>query len=239
MRKIHAAILSMCLTLAPATVLANEEPQETSPVTVDTSRTGIADRVVTPEGEQEFWSEENLRKLDQKIEDLQNNYGNRPLTRSGEVILNTPRYVQETNYYCVPACAQILIHYVKGILYSQTDLANAMGTTEGVGTYMDVAAGQIDALTHCNYALGNNSYSYFYPNMVADINGNFPVIYSVDPYVFGYGHGSYGHAVLGNGYADGETVWFYDVWPGLNQPYYCPASEMSDALNGNGGYYIF
>lgn len=194
---------------------------------------------ISPEGEKQFWSAENQAKLARKIESLKPYMGEKTLTRSGDRILNVPRYVQENGYYCVPASAQILIQYVTGTKYSQTDLANAMGTNPSYGTYVDQAAPVIAQLTGAPYELGNNAQSNFYNNMVADINANYPVIYSVNSAVLNDGP-NVGHAVVGIGYGDNGMTWFWDVnGAKATDIWYCTADEMSNALNANGGYYIF
>lgn len=234
MNKYFSLLLTANILFASIPIQANEfKNDEQFEMTPGTNYSGMS-----PEGEKEFWSEDNLRKLDEKIKILQEQNAKRPIPYAGEVILNTPRYTQETNYYCVPACSQILIEYVTGAKKSQNELAGMMKTVEGRGTYMSDAQPVITQLTGVNYELGNNTYSHYYQNMVADINANYPVIYSVDASVFGYGHGNYGHAVLGNGYAPGQT-WFWDPFPNFASLWYCPVDEMSRELNNNGGYYIF
>lgn len=194
---------------------------------------------ISPEGEKEFWSEENIAKLNRKIESMKPLANETATTRAGDKILNVPKYTQENGYYCIPACAQIVIQYVRGIKYSQSDLAASMGTSPSYGTYVDSAAPVIAQLTGASYELGNNSQSYFYPNMVADINANYPVIYSVNSSVLNGGP-NVGHGVVGIGYGNGQTTWFWDVNPSMAVDiWYCTAGEMSSALNANGGYYIF
>ena len=234
--KILAPLLVATL-LSSSPILALENSEEASESISDSS---ISFSGISPEGEEKFWSKENLDKLDKKVESLQQQNLNIPVTHAGDVVLNTPQIYQENDYYCVPACAQILIKYVTGSNLSQSYLAGLMGTTSGVGTYIDVAQVQIAKLTGAPYELGNNSYTYFYNNMVADINANYPVIYSVNPYVFNNGSPSIGHAIVGNGYGNGNLVWFWDVNGSLSTGLWnCSAAEMSSALNANDGYYIF
>lgn len=186
MNKYFVFSLAASLILAPLPIHANEfEEEERIEMEQGVNYSGIS-----PEGEKEFWSKENLERLDKKIQNLQEQNAKKTIPYAGNVILNTPRYAQETEYYCVPACAQILIEYVTGNYYTQDALALKMGTTKK-GTFMNRAQPVIANLTGANYELGNNSYSHFYANMVADINANYPVIYSVDPLIFGNGHGSY------------------------------------------------
>ncbi len=234
MNKYFSLLLTANILFASTPIQANEfKNDEPIEMTQGANYSGIS-----PEGEKEFWSEENLRKLDEKIKNLQEQNAKRPVPYAGEVILNTPRYTQETNYYCVPACAQMLIEYVAGVKKSQSELAGMMNTAPSHGTYMDDAQPVIAQLTGANYELGNNTHSHYYANMVADINANYPVIYSVNPYIFGNGHGSYGHAVLGNGYAPNEA-WFWDPLASFASLWHCSVDEMSRALNQNGGFYIF
>lgn len=47
-----------------------------------------------------------------------------------------PYYKQETDYYCGPAVVQMILGKV-GIIFSQKQLAEELGTTEAVGTAAD------------------------------------------------------------------------------------------------------
>ena len=147
---------------------------------------------------------------------------------------------QEDPYWCVPACSQMLIEKVTGTLYSQSYLASTMGTTSGIGTYVNRAAPVIKQLTGANYEFSSNVSNYFLPNVKSDIASGYPVIYFVDAGYFynGYQIGT-GHAVLGVGYQD-NLVSFYDPNPGYNDIWKISAPDMSTALNANdGGYYIW
>ncbi len=149
---------------------------------------------------------------------------------------------QETSYWCVPACSQILIEKVTGRLYSQSDLASRMGSSPSHGTYVNRAAPVIKQLTGANYEYTSNQASYFLPNVKTDIANGYPVIYFVDAGYFynGYTVGT-GHAVLGVGYQD-NLVSFYDPNPvsQFNDIWQISAPDMSTALNANdGGYYIW
>lgn len=53
--------------------------------------------------------------------------------------LGIPNYVQETGYYCVPACMQMVLEY-HGISVSQDVLAEDLNTSDTAGTeYLDLA----------------------------------------------------------------------------------------------------
>ncbi len=47
-----------------------------------------------------------------------------------------PNYKQINNYYCGPACLQMVLKHITGTEYSQTTLANAAGTNRTDGTYV-------------------------------------------------------------------------------------------------------
>lgn len=244
MRKLACKLVLTALCLTPIPVQAEQPDPD---IDLDPVAEGsCAESAISPEGEAVFWTQENLSHLDQKIQMLQDQNAARiaplsnSLSNSGDIILDTPRYTQETSYYCVPASVQILVEYVTGVKYSQSDLANAMSTSYPVGTYIDYAQPVVASLTGASYEIGNNQYSYFYNNMVADINADYPVIYWVNPSVFNNGSPDIGHAIVGNGYGNQGKVWFWDVNP--SQAYdiwYCWDNEMSDALNALGGYYLF
>lgn len=196
---------------------------------------------------EKYWSEEYQKALAEKIEKMKNNVS--PLTaRSGDVILNTPQYQQENSYYCVPASVSIVIKYVTGNLYSQTDLANAMGTEPGVGTEFSNALPQLRGITGLDYELANTNQYDFYNNMVSDINGNCPVIYFVNQAYLYDDCQNAGHAIVGNGYGPNNIAWFWDVdGPHSTNNWYISASDMNAAMNGVtvlgqdyvGGCYIF
>lgn len=194
---------------------------------------------ISDETEQIYWSDEYQETLRNKVEKLQEQSAPK-LTRAGDVVLNTPRYTQENGYYCLPASVQIVVKYTKGILYSQTDLANTMGTVTGVGTDFGNALVPVRNLTGLDYEIGNTNQYNFYNNMDADINGNCPVIYFVNEASLHDNGTNIGHTVVGNGYGNNATVWFWDVDPAFGYTnWYCSSSEMNSALQAEGGYYIF
>ena len=236
-KHLYALSLASVMLATVCPVSAKEEKVELSPYGAYTSE-GFSKR---------YWSEENQKALAEKIERI--NTKAAPLTtRSGNVILNTPQYIQENAYYCVPASVSVVIKYVTGHLYSQTDLANAMGTVIGVGTEFENALPQLRGITGLDYELANSNQYDFYSNMVNDINGNCPIIYFVNQaYLYDDGQ-NVGHAIVGNGYGSNNIAWFWDV-DGTHSTtnWSISASDMNAAMNGVaslgpdfiGGCYIF
>lgn len=159
--------------------------------------------------------------------------------RAATKLLSTPQYTQEKSFYCGPASAQIIIQYLTGTKYSQDYLAGQMGTVDPKGTYIDALAPQLVRFTGLNYEVTNNYQYYFYNNMVQDINAGDPIVYDVDPYYFGVGYGHMGHFVVGNGYGTESMCYYWDVNGNMADEWHISASEMSQALNANGGYYVW
>ena len=48
-------------------------------------------------------------------------------------VLSVPHFSQETDGYCLPACAQMVLNYL-GVVRSQADLARLLGTRANIGT---------------------------------------------------------------------------------------------------------
>lgn len=133
-------------------------------------------------------------------------------TTEYEHIINIPGYLQENSYYCVPAACQNIIYAVKGVNIDQDTLASAMGTKCPEGTHSSAAAAELRRRTGANYEVGLISNRQFFPQLKADINDGFPIIFFVwYDWYDGY-HTHVPHAIVGNGYDTYyNTTYCFDV----------------------------
>lgn len=167
----------------------------------------------------------------------------------GNKSLNIGLVKQETNYYCDPASAKMVLDYL-GHVQSQSTLASRIGT--------DNNGSVVYRVTNClNYYLGSGSYRYvltseidFSNGLMYSIDQGKPVICHVDtkylPHYNGYSCNhyvtAYGYAWAQGGVGSGgyETVFFND--PNNNSAYHgsqtCTYAEMTEAINRRAGYYI-
>lgn len=163
--------------------------------------------------------------------------------------LSVPLYKQENDYYCGPASAQMLLKYVKGTLYTQTNLGTAMGTTRASGTLVYKLANTL------NSKLGTSSYEYvldsdyaFGNSLIYCIDKSKPIVCHVDTAALPVYNGtSCGHYIVSIGYSwyasggSGYSKVKYND-PNWNNAFYgtytCNVTEMSEAINDKAGYYI-
>ena len=226
LRKFIKTVISLtaCLGLANLPILADDS----NGTVTDGDFNGISEQ-----GRNYYYSEEHQNNLKAKFEKM-----NIIAPRDATKLLSIPHYTQDNSTYCGPASAQVIIQYIAGQYIGQKTLADQMGT--GVnGTNVDSYTPILAAYTGLNYEFTNNNQYYFYNNMVQDINGNCPITYDVDPYYFDIGYSHMGHYVVGNGYGAGDICYYWDVNGNFADQWHISASEMSQALNGNGGYYVW
>ncbi|WP_323090536.1 C39 family peptidase [Allobaculum sp. JKK-2023] len=125
--------------------------------------------------------------------------------------------VQENNYYCVPACMQMVLRY-KGIEKTQTELAGEMNTSPTTGTeYADLTriankylfqnenVGPNEPGYHIQrisrYDTNPDLYTQFEQRVRQDIGTNDPIFAAVDVQALYPQHKSANHMVLITGYA--------------------------------------
>ena len=206
-----------------------------NPLTIsakDGDMNGLSD-----EGEIYIQSEEYQKRIKKKTEWVESQLKISRFRSAG--VLGVPHYRQEQPTWCGPASMQMVVHYVTGTRYSQASLAGVLGTGAH-GTYIDVLANQLAAYTGLGYELGITSNGNFYNNVKADFDANYPVIYDVnasllDPYYQGFTP----HFVVGVGYDANGNLHYSD--PNKDRDYLRTVSQstMIQALNGNGGYYVY
>lgn len=206
-----------------------------NPLTIsvkDGDMNGLSD-----EGEIYIQSEEYQKRIKKKTEWVESQLKISRFRSAG--VLGVPHYRQEQPTWCGPASMQMVVHYVTGTRYSQASLAGVLGTGAH-GTYIDALANQLAAYTGLGYELGITSNGNFYNNVKADFDANYPVIYDVDASVL---DGIYSkptpHFVVGVGYDANGNLHYSD--PNKDRDYLRTVSQstMIQALNGNGGYYVY
>lgn len=222
--KMTKAILNFALIVTCAT-----------PLTVSAKNgdmNGLSD-----EGEIYIRSEEYKNKIKKKTEWVENQ-SKMSLFRSPGV-LGVPHYKQEQGTWCGPASMQMVVHYVTGTYYSQASLASVLGTGPN-GTYIDVLANQLHAYTGLAYEVGLTSQGNFYNNVKADFDANYPVVYDVDAsYLDPFYQGFTPHFVVGVGYSSNGSLHYSDPFKDSDYLRTVSQSTMIQALNGNGGYYVY
>lgn len=145
--------------------------------------------------------------------------------------------VQENNYYCVPACMQMVFRY-KGIEKTQTELANEMNTSPTTGTeYADLArvankylfqnenVGPNDPGYHIQRISKNDTnpdiYTKFEQRVRQDISTNDPIFAAVDVHALYPQYKSANHMVLITGYAlfagTNNIAYYYYIDPYYEQ----------------------
>lgn len=114
--------------------------------------------------------------------------------------LNVTAFQQNSLNYCGPACVQMAVYYLTGNYYSQTELANYMGT-DSSGTYVYQVKNGLNAY------IGQNYYAYktlsqldIVQGTKSTINDNHPVVANVNPAVLYGSTTSTQHYVLIIGY---------------------------------------
>ena len=197
----------------------------------DTGENGIGE-----EGKAYLESEEYQKRIKEKEEWM----ASQPMKLSvGRMSIT--HYTQETNSWCGPAAAKMLIQYVKGTSPSQATLASEMKTDVGKdGTYVNDVQARIAYYTGVPYEVSDVAYGNFYNNVKTDFDADFPVIYDVDISKLdnSYDSGT-GHYLVGAGYSSSGQLYYSDPGRSSNYEKTVSQSAMIDALEGNGGYYIY
>ena len=146
MKKWIASILSIAMLLSfGVSAYADTEPATESEEENGKSYTGV---IFDSDRTQEF-SEEELLKLEEKLEAVER-LKNAPEPRSVTKI-SLPGtftiYQQENGWSCVPACVKSALKYITGIsTYTQSEIAQDMGTIDYVGTYNSAIAPYMDEM---------------------------------------------------------------------------------------------
>lgn len=135
-------------------------------------------------------------------------------------ILDIEVYYQETDYYCGPAVAQMLIKYVTNRLIPQNTLARDMGTTKEHGTDFSSMIYDINQYRGLidYYVIRNTNERDFFSSLKKTIDDNHPVVILInytgdldDKYP-----SNGGHYLLGRGYHDfgknDKMVYFIDPY---------------------------
>lgn len=189
--------------------------------------------------------------MNKKIE-LSNNYLNHKKSNrsGGGNELNVTRYKQETNWYCGPASAQMVIKYKTGNLYSQATLAseNYIGTdVDGGDSYVWKVTRTLQNLTGLNFEYSLVSQVNLGNSLVTDIDANCPLVlnpWSKDLPGFNSAD-AYGHYVVGTGYewnSQGSLsyskVIYLDPWKSIGRQK-IDVSAMVSAISQNTGYFIW
>lgn len=162
-----------------------------------------------------------------------------------KIQLQLVQSVQENNYFCVPACLQMVLRY-KGIDKSQTELSKEMNTMPVTGTeYIDIARVANTYLFH-NESIGSNDAGYhvqtlnrydtnpaisstFDKRVRLDIHTNDPVFVAIDINALYPNLSSANHMIVITGYA---------LYPGTNtidyyyyiDPYYAIQDDTYGGL---------
>lgn len=165
-----------------------------------------------------------------------------------KVQLNIAQSIQENNYFCVPACLQMVLRYY-GIHVEQNQLADEMNTHPISGTeYVDLATIVNTYLFHKKLALDNESGYHIQTLSIGDknpqiatdfqrrvkenINTNYPLFVAVDMQRLYPELRSANHMIIIHGYAtykDSDKIAFYYAID--------PYSLVQDPIYG--GYKMF
>lgn len=148
--------------------------------------------------------------------------------QGNSIQLTLVQSVQENNYFCVPACLQMVLRY-KGIEKTQTELSKEMKTDPVTGTeYIDLARVANKYLFH-NESIGPNDAGYhiqtlnrydtdsnisltFEKRVRLDISTNDPVFVAIDVHTLYPQLPSGNHMIIITGYAtysDSENIAYY------------------------------
>lgn len=192
---------------------------------------------LSDEGEVYIQSEEYQKRIEKKTEWVDQQSKLNVFRSAGR--LGVSHYTQEQPTWCGPASMQMVVHYVTGRVYPQSTLARDLQT--GLhGTYVDIFATQLVAYTGLAYELGQTSNGNFYNNVKADFDANYPVVYDVDVSVLDQSYSKPApHYVVGEGYATNGNLYYNDPFKSNGYSGIATQAKMIEALNGNGGYYIY
>lgn len=159
--------------------------------------------------------------------------------------------MQETNYYCGPACAQMILRYIRGTTYSQSMLANSthLHTDLDGETFVYRVTDTLNKyVTSSKYAHVLTYDSNFGNDLVYSIDKNRPMACQVYGSALpGYGSGWGGHWIVATGYewnmqgsSSYSTIYYND--PNYDLDYYGKFSatvyEIEDAIDQQNSYYV-
>lgn len=111
--------------------------------------------------------------------------------KNRQIRLNIPESIQETGYWCAPACLQMVLAY-HGLDYSQKELASLMNTSSVTGTeYEDLARAATDLIFTKREKAGQYREVIFKPSdddyrsdfekrVIADLENGDPVFASIN-----------------------------------------------------------
>ena len=242
MRKLMTLILSLCLIASMALMsFATEADLAHAPDLNDASRLADIERLKDAMATSGYLDDNSAPSANSRIA--------YPIIRQGSV--SVPLYQQTTSNYCGPACVQMTLASF-GVSATQSTLATQMGTGSPHGTY-------VYKIRDClNSYLGSGKYKYVLTSEITFVQGveysideGCPVVCHVDTvYLPVYNGYSTGHYVVATGYFyqqnsasglyDEKTIYYND--PNNNSSFYgaktCTYAEMTNAINGNAGYYI-
>lgn len=192
---------------------------------------------LSDEGEIYVQSDEYQKRIQKKDEWVEKQLEINMYRRTGR--LGVPHYTQKTNKYCGPTSMKMVVEFVTGQVYSQDYLAKVLGTGDH-GTYVDVLTNQLRAYAGLAYELGMTANGNFFNNVKADFDAGYPVIYDVnasklDPFYKGFTP----HFIVGDGYESNGELYYCDPGKGTDYNRSASQSKIIEALNENGGYYVY
>lgn len=193
----------------------------------------------------DYYSEESQNIINSKISESEAFLKNLNLQQRAAVRFTMPGYLQDNSYYCGPASVQNVVKFLTGTYYSQGTLASDLATTTS-GTYVYKVAEVLRAKTGANYEYTLNSQYNYWNAMISATNGGYPVVYNVltsalsSAYPF-----ASGHYIVGTGYATDNYIiyscYYFDPYylSGVSGARAVNKDQMNNAINQNGGYYIW
>lgn len=197
-------------------------------------------------------STEEQAQRQETNQEVENYIINKSKLRSGgKKVLATPLYMQETDYYCGPACAQMILKHVTGTKYSQSKLAdsNHLHTdADGETLVYRVTETLNKYITSSKYSHVLIYDSIFGNDLVYSIDKNRPIACQVYASSLpGYGSNWGGHWIVATGYewnmqgsSSYSTIYYND--PNYDSRYYgkhsCDVSEVENAMDDLNGYYV-
>lgn len=212
----------------------------------------IAESSIDPHAPDKNDPERIMREEEKYAEASQYNESKKLMRSSNSNFLSVYQNVQETDYWCGPASAQVVIRYpgVDGRLIAQSTLARDMGTNASDGTYVYKLAQEVSAYSwYYDYGYSSNYEKHFSNVVVKMIDDGHPMIYHVDTRTLNPQYSfSNGHYVVGSGYSWGASgssgymnVQYFDPWrdSSINGKRSISADRMSQAINNQAGYYIW
>lgn len=185
----------------------------------------------------------------QEMNDIVNKYIEKSIksNASDSKRLNVPLFQQEETYYCGPASAKMVIHYIDGRSPSQSKLASNMDTNRQDGTIVWKLARELNK--YAPYGYTNVSTSSFFSDLIYSIDRGQPVVCHVlaNKLPHSRGANTSGHYVVATGYMWGFIGGNAEEYVYYNDPHYdndyfgryrCTSSDMEQAIRSRYGYYI-